>query len=404
MKTLTLVTPHFHPESGAAAKRSTAIARHLTEDGWSVRVITNLPHYPQDSIYDGFDRAAALISTEEGVEVIRLRPWIVPRSSLPLRLLSESLFSLKAFGQLLGRRTDVVLCSSPYMFLGPAGLLASRLTGQKFAWEVRDLTWEYMRASGKRSFGLDLVLTELMKQTARSSDALIVVTPGQLAHFGRLPSKAQVVPNGVSRETLDELGSLSDETGGGPRVLYAGLLGLPQGLSVLVEAARQLPGVRFDFVGDGAERPDLERLAQGLENVEFHGFVPWEKLKAFYARSDVLVAHLRNDPAFEVAQPSKLWEYMSTGKPVVFGGAGEAAELITKYEAGIVVPPENHVRLAEAIKILIESPEEACAVGARGREFVSVHRNRETLLNALSVTLSSLLPGLASERTQRTES
>ena len=403
MSTINLVTPHYHPESGAAAKRSVAIAQHLARDGWTVRVITNLPHYPQNEIYDGFDERTPSIRTEGGIEVVRLRPWIVPKSNLVLRLLSETVFSFKVFSQLLTQRTELVLCSSPYMFLGPAGLLASRLTGRKFVWEVRDLTWEYMRASGRRSFGFDLLLEALMSHTARSADALVVVTPGQIEHFRRLPPIAEVVPNGVSPETLEELGNLRDETGSELRVLYAGLLGLPQGLSVLVDAARLLPHVRFDLVGDGAERRELELRARGLENVEFHGFVSWAELKAFYARSNVLVAHLRDDPAFEVAQPSKLWEYMATGKPVVFGGAGEAAELIAEHDAGLVVPPENSRRFADAIASLVENPEKARELGGRGREFVENHRNRSLLLDQLATTLRSLARAPTRMRTRRTQ-
>lgn len=394
MKSIVLVTPHFRPETGPAAKRSTTLAEHLAGLGWKVTVVSTLPHYPQDEIFQGYDVRSPLVTNEEGIEVVRIRPWIVSRSKAPLRLLSETVFGLLAAGQIVRRPGRIILCSSPYMFLGPIGLLAARLAGRKFVWEVRDLTWQYVRATGQKGFGILIPLEVLMKLTAKFSDGLITATDGILSYFSRRPAAARAIPNGVTSAILQELQpnnmrQVAERTR--PTILYAGLLGHPQDLGVLIEAASLLPECDFELVGDGAQRQTLEERARNLPNVRFRGYVPWAVLKSYYAEADVLVAHLKDDPVFAVAQPSKLWEYMSTGKPVVYAGTGEAARLLQKHETGLVVPPGNPVALAGGISSLIADKSAAREIGSRGREFVVENRNRKELFDDLAEMLDDLL-------------
>src|SRR5690554_3033503 len=151
MSRITLLTPHFQPETNAAARRLTALAEGFVEAGWDVTVVTLLPHYPQNELFSGYDVPSPDVRSEDGVRVIRLRPWMVAKDSLVLRLLSESLFCLSALPHVLRSKPDVILATTPYMFLGPLALLVSALAKAKFVWDVRDLTWLYPRAAGKRT-------------------------------------------------------------------------------------------------------------------------------------------------------------------------------------------------------------------------------------------------------------
>lgn len=403
MKSITIATSYYHPETGAAAKRLTAIAEYLAEHGWSVTVVTLLPNYPQNKIYAGFDGPTPRQSSENGVTVIRLRPWIVPKANLVLRLLSETLFSLQVAAHILRHKTAVVLTSTPYMFLGPLGLASSRLRGAKFVWDVRDLVWQYVKAIGKRSYGLDALLERLMKFTARKADALVTATNGQLPYFEKRPEYSLVVPNGLSDSMLAELAKAAPTSlfGQSPtKVLYAGLLGYAQGLTTLIRTAHLLPNIELRLVGDGPERALLEAEARalGLSNVQFEGYVSFNELIAHYAWADILVAHLRDNPVFDIAQPSKLWEYMATGKPVIYAGKGESVSLIQEHEAGACVPPDNPEALAEAIRGLASDPVGAAALGKRGREFVEIYRRRSVLLEQYK----QLLEQLSSDAPQQT--
>jgi glycosyltransferase involved in cell wall biosynthesis len=313
-------------------------------------------------------------------------------------MFSETLFSLQVAVYILRHKTDVVLTSTPYMLLGPLGLAGSRLRGAKFVWDVRDLTWQYVKAIGRPSYGLDALLERLMKFTARKTDALVTATNGQLPYFERRPEHSLVVPNGLSDSMLAELGkaALSALFGESKaKVLYAGLLGYAQGLTTLIRTAHLLPNIELRLVGDGPERAALEAEARmlGLSNVHFEGYVSFNELIAHYAWADILVAHLRDNSVFEIAQPSKLWEYMATGKPVIYAGKGEAVSIIQEYEAGVCVPPDNPEALAEAIRGLVSDPARAIALGKRGREFVENHRRRNLILERLAELLDALVPG-----------
>lgn len=396
MKSITIAAPYYHPETGAAAKRVTAMAKYLVEHGWPVTVVTLFPHHPQNRIYAGFDGPSPRQSSENGVTVIRIRPWIVPKANLALRLLSETLFSLQVAVSILRQKTDVVLASSPYMFLGPMGLLVGRLKGAKFVWDVGDLTWLAPRAVGKRTFGVDKLLDRLMLAVARRADGLTTASEGMLNHFVARPKHAFVLPCALTDSMLTELAKAARNSSEHKRranVLYAGLLGFAQGLTTLIRTAHLLPDIDFRLVGDGPERKSLEAEAQalGLNNMHFAGHVPFEELLSHYAWADILVAHLRDGPAFNIAQPSKVWEYMATGKPVIYAGEGEVVRIIQEHETGVCVPPDNPEALAEAIRTLLHDPARAAALGARGRAFVTEQRRHSLILEKLAALIDAVL-------------
>ncbi len=396
MKSITLVSPIYFPETNAGAKRSTAIAEFLATKGWKVTVVTVLPHHPQNKIYEGYDVETPFVETINGVKVYRLRPWLVPKENFVLRLLSETLFSWQAFLYLLKHSSDVILATCPYIFVGPFSLLASKIKGSSFVWDVRDLIWQYVKASGKKSFGLDNLIDQLMRFTARSAHGLTTATQGILKHFSKRPQCVMLLPNGVTSELLQGFESISltpffqSER---VQVVYAGLLGYPQGLSTLVDAAKILDDVDFTFVGDGPERGLLEERAKktSLSNVHFTGYLSQAQLFEYYKKADILVAHLRQNTAFEVAQPSKIWEYMSTGRPVIHAAEDEAAQIINDQKIGLAVSPEHPQALADAITYLVNHPQEAREMGLRGRQFVETHRNREKLLQDFEKLLQEML-------------
>lgn len=404
MSSITIVVPHFAPESNAGAKRLTALADFLVTKGWRVEVVTQLPHQPQNRIFAGYDEVATPHVTESGsLKVIRLKPWIVSKQSLVLRLLSEFDFTLRAFPHILRGRTDVILTSSPYMFLGPLAYLAALLRSKPFAWDVRDLTWQYPRATGKRTFGLDLVLAQAMKFSGRHADLLTATTQGQLDYFGRVPGAVRVVPNGVTQQIFDALSHLpAPFAPGRPRaqVGYVGLFGFNHATTKIVEAARQLPDVDFVFVGDGPDRGVLENVAKELPNVTVKPYMAFGDLVGVYEKSDVLVSQFRRSPVFRWVQAAKVWEYLATGRPVIHAGEGETADVLGENNIGVAVEPENPAALAAGIRRLIADPRAAREMGERGREFVRASRIREEIFAGVESDLRALAGGR--EPTKRT--
>lgn len=393
MKSILVLAPHYYPETGAAARRITAMAEFLASNGWQVRVITEAPHYPQNRIYEGYGQRDPDVRTEQGVEVVRLNPWMVPKASLLLRLLGEIRFCLRIIPQALQRKADVVLASSPYMFLGQTGLLLARLQGARFVWDVRDLTWLYPKATGKPTYGLDRLIEAVMRWTATKAHALTTATEGLLTYFIHQPSRTMVLPNGVSDDWLDKLMRLQPiSTHFDPVVTYAGLIGFPQALGTLIETAKLLPDVQLVLAGEGAERHILEKQAHDSDlcNVHFIGYLSQEGLIEVYKQAAIFVAHLRAHPEFNRAEPSKVWEYMAAGRPVIYAGEGDVARFFLQNELAVTVPPEQPQALAGAIRELLASPEKGRVMAERARTFVDQERRRSRLLERLGRLLEEV--------------
>ncbi len=400
-RSITLLAPFYLPETNAAAKRAGALVKSLAAAGWTVRVITQVPHYPQGQIYQGFSGKRS-VTSDDRVTVIRLCPWIIKRNKLVLRLLAEWRYLIKALWEFVRCPGDVLYATSPYMFNGLGALLCGRLWRKKIIWEVRDLTWLYISALKMDRFGLSGFLERVMLYTASRVDRLITTTEGQGGYFTSKTKvrKLVVLPNGVDRETLEMMQSIPEAPRHEFTVLYAGLIGYPQGLSVLVAAAALLPTVRFLVLGDGAEKVELQKDAarRGLQNIVFTGYLPFARVAGYYRAADVLYAQLRKSPVFSLTQPSKVWEYMAAGKPVIYGGEGEGAEVVQISRAGLVVSPDDVDALVCAIRYLQDNPQESLQMGENGRGYILRNRIREALLQNIVSEIDDLDKGINLER------
>ena len=150
----------------------------------------------------------------------------------------------------------------------------------------------------------------------------------------------------------------------------------------MADAAAQLTGepIRFAFVGEGADKQRLRRRVAelGLRNVTMLPGVPHEQVPALLAAADICLVPLRDVPLFSSFIPSKMFEYLAAGKPVVGALAGEAAQILR--EAGAwVVPPADSEALAAAIRTLAADPQRRQAMGQQGRCYVEKYFDRGML-------------------------
>lgn len=414
-RSMTVIAMHFPPETGAAARRMGTFVHALSTDGYEVRVVTQLPNYPQREIYAGYKPGLVWHELDGGVQVTRLWPLMHRQSSLLCRSLGEVWFMLWAFlCSLSGPPPHLVMATCPSTFSPIAGWAVSFIRRARFILEIRDLTWNYAAngSAGRRL--LSNALERAILWVAKRAALVICTNKYQQEYLvarGALPDRCQVIPNGIDAELLDQLaaprlheqagrkgGEVSGEPSGqaltagadSPRfhVMYVGLIGHPQGLRVLVETARLLsddPNYHVTAVGEGLERAELSQLAAewGLSNISFVGGVPSERVAQFYRCADVLVAHLRDNPAFHTALPSKLFEYMAANKPIIYGGHGPGADLVTAAKAGLVVPPDSAQEMAAAIRYLAHDSAIARRMGESGYAHVTEHYRREVILAQL---------------------
>ena len=393
---LLLVTQLFPPETAAGANRTGALAESLAKR-FRLRVATLEPGYPDAALYAASDWRTT--DRERGFSVTR-RPAFRPHeASLVRRALREIGMSVALVRSAHGR-ADIVLVSTPSMFLAPAAWLAARLKRARFVWDVRDLTWRYAQES-VRTRGLQLAMLKalegFMLSLLKRSDVVIAATAGLagvLERQGVPAGRILTVPNGVSRAWLEECAPLAASgppPGERPRITYVGLMGYNHGIGILVDVAAKLPHADFVLVGDGPERAAIESAIQrsGVVNVNLAGYVTDRTvLLAHYAASHVLVNHTKDTPILQdIVFPAKTFEYFATGRAVVHAGRGWASDLLRERDVAEVVAPGDAAALAAAIERVLADPVRSRERAQRARELVQRDFCREPLLEALTAEL-----------------
>ncbi|MHB0856230.1 MAG: glycosyltransferase [Anaerolineae bacterium] len=213
-----------------------------------------------------------------------------------------------------------------------------------------------------RQAGLLRIYAPLMRRVLASVDRILVGTPNVLETSPVLPPyahKCQVLPYGIARErflTLDaaKASAIRRSLGGGPLVLFVGVLRYYKGLNYLLEAMQEVPA-QLVVVGDGPMGAAWRAQAKALgiaERVAFLGRIDDDALPAYYGAADLFVLPAcERSEAFGLVQV----EAMSAGLPVVCTDVGTGTTYVNRHgESGLVVPPRDPQALAGAIKRLLD--------------------------------------------------
>lgn len=393
-----VVTQYFPPDMGAPAGRFFDFAQHWVANGHEVTIVTGLPHFPGGEIHAGYRGRLLLREQVDGIDVRRC--FTLSTSRRGGRLLAYATFLLSSSLYLLFTRIpcEVVVATSPPPTVGIPGLLAARWRRLPFVLDIRDIWPEAIVQSGRLRNPL---LIRLLEGTTsllyRSAARIGTVTDGwrqRLIEFGVPADKVEVLPNGVDVAAFDEqaAGELSDGFTGLDHsahwFTYAGILGKPQGLEVILEAAARLrtqaPDLyvksQFVLVGEGPLEAELRATAQRLA-LDRVCFVPRQSRAAVFAllrRSFAILVTLR--PRKDTSTvPSKLYESMASARPVLYSAGGEGADTLRRAGGGVVCAPGDAEALCDAMLALLREPEQAARLGASGREFVTAHFDRRRI-------------------------
>lgn len=384
---------YFPPEMGAPAARTFEHARHWARLGHDVTVVCGLPNHP-DGVVPPEYRGTLLYREEiEGVKVLRCWLYTTPNRGVFKRSIAFLTFmaSSTLVGAFRAPRPDVVAATSPQMLCGLAGYVVALCKGRPFVLEVRDLWPKQIIDLGVVRNGIIIgLLTWLETFLYRRARAVVTVaeaTRREIVARGFDPAKVHTITNGILEDFFapgDRMTPLREARGWRADqtiVMYIGTHGLSQGLITLLDAAETLRGrgdIRFVFVGTGAEREYLIHTARqrGLDNVEFLPMQSKEAMPEFYASADICLVPLKRRDVFLYNIPSKMFEIMACGRPMILGALGQAKELLEEAGAGVAVEPENAAAYADAITRLADDPELRARLGAAGRAHVVAHYAR----------------------------
>jgi colanic acid biosynthesis glycosyl transferase WcaI len=378
-----ILTQYYPPEMGAPQGRLSHLAREFVRRGHEVVVLTAMPNYPTGRVFPGYGGVIRR-ETREGVRVVRAAIW--PSQSVRTLPRLTSYFSFVFSSILVGAfalpRLDYLVTESPPLFLGIAGWLLALRTGARFVFNVSDLWPESAVRLGALGPGPALHAAEALEAFCYRRAWLVTGQSREIldhihARFPDVP--VYHLSNGVDTELFrPERGSaesraslLDGEPAGSCVALYAGLHGIAQGLEQILDAAARLAPERpvvFVLIGDGPEKPRLVARARelGLSRVRFLDPRPREEMPALLASADVAVIPLKTP--LPGAVPSKIYEAMGAGVPIVLIAGGEAASIVSGTGAGVALTPGDAGALADTLGALADDAERRETLGRSGRQ------------------------------------
>ncbi len=387
---------YFTPEIGAPSARIYDLAQQWLRMGNKVQVITCFPNHPTGRIYPGYQAGRYLNERLDGIEVHRHWTYLAANRGFIRKTLGH-LSYLPAAAFISNPHVaspEVAIGTSPTLFAAMAAASFAKRRRVPFIMEVRDL-WPaiFVELGILKNRQIIAMLERLEMNLYRKATKIVVVTEAfrtKLITRGLPPEKIITIPNGADVEFWS-----SSKTDGQVRqkynlenrfvVAYIGAHGISHGLERVLDCAgklRALPDIHFLFVGEGAEKAKLiERASElKLNNTTFLDSVGKNEVRELYELADVCLVPLKNIPLFDAFIPSKLFEILAMARPIIGSLRGEAADILDRSGAALIVEPENSHALAEAVLELYRKPPRARReMGERGREFVTSHYSRQIL-------------------------
>jgi colanic acid biosynthesis glycosyl transferase WcaI len=382
---LVVLAPHFAPDIAPTGEVVTRLVEELARRGHDIEVVSALPWYRRHMVEP--DHSGRLYRYEDTPwgRITRIHPFPGSDKRDLLRR-AAGYVGFSALAAIMGGRgepVNAVLALSPPLTLATAGWAVAKKRKAAFVFNVQDIypdiAVELGMVTNKRVVNATYRLERWSYDVA---DAITVLSEDLRDNVVRkvaVPDKVRVIPNFVDTDWIRPYNSsnsyrrefgLEDKT----VVMYAGNVGLSQGLDIIIEAAAALSyeeDLAFVVNGGGADRANLEAQARGLTNVRFVDLQPASRLPEVLAAADIHLVTLKKGLA-RSSVPSKTYSILASGRPLIASvdQGSEIANLVTRAQAGIAVPPEDPEAFVKAIRRLLDSPEETRAMGEAGRTFV----------------------------------
>lgn len=368
MKILFL-TDNFPPETNAPANRTFEHCREWVREGCDVKVITCAPNFPEGKVFDGYTNALYKKEMMEGISVARVKTYIAENKGFLKRTLDHLSFMMGAFlAAPFQGRPDVIVATSPQFFTLLAGVAVRGFMRRPLVLEIRDLWPDSIVAVGAMKESPAIKFLRVLERFAyKSCDKIVVVTESfkkELVERGIPEEKIEVVFNGVDRDKFQNTdASFRGEFNlQGKKVFgYLGTIGMAHNVELLVDVAELVkddPQIHILIAGAGAAyEPLAERIREsGLKNITLVPRMGRDKMPALWSTLDVSLVLLRDREIFKTVLPSKIFESMAMGKPILIAvPEGEATEMVRTTGAGIVSKPDDAAAIAADIRRLSTS-------------------------------------------------
>jgi colanic acid biosynthesis glycosyl transferase WcaI len=385
-----MLVPHYAPDLGPSAPLFTMLSTELAKRGHQMIILTAVPHYPTGEVPAPFRKKFIQRSLENGIEIIRIRVPSLKRSNFAGRLLQFICYQLGATWAGFSKKYDTVFVANPALWVWLPFTCLCVIRRKPAIFSIYDVYPDVGIRLG--IFKNKLVIkgvTALERYCLKHSRIVRIISesfrPG-MHRLGVPDSKIALIYDWVDTDLIQPLPKETPfaKAHGLDKqfvVLYAGNLGLSQGLENILFAAEQLVAqqdILFVLVGDGAGRKSLVEEAERrqIHNVRFIPFQARELIPEVLASADVSLVVLKKGIGFE-SLPSKILSILASNRPIIasIDEGCEAWNLIQKAAAGLCVPPENPTELVNAILSLKNDKDLCEQMGKNGRKWALLNHS-----------------------------
>ncbi len=397
---------NYAPEPVGIGPFTAGMAEGLAQSGHAVQAIVGQPYYPQWRAHPGFGGWAR--SVERGVSLTRCPHYIPAKPSGWRRIAHLASFACAALVPALraalapkARRPQVFICIAPALMSVPVAWIAARIAGAKLWIHIQDFEVEAAFATGLIEAGLFArIAAKVERRVLALADRISSISPQMCA---------RLVAKGVPQVRVIEVRNWANapepdpDQGAAYRrewalegrkvALYSGNIANKQGIEIVVEAARLLaarPDIALIVCGEGPNRAQLEALADGMPNIQFHDLQPATRMGELLSLASVhLLPQIAG--AADLVLPSKLANMLASARPVIATaepGTGLYAEVTG---CGVATPPGDAGALAGAIASLIDDPVRAAAFGQEGARRAAERWSQSAIVSQMSAEIARLL-------------
>lgn len=404
---LVVLAPHFAPDIAPTGEVVTRVVEELARRGHTIEVVTALPWYRRHKVESDYSGRLYRYEDTPWGRITRIHPFPGSDKRDLLRR-AAGYIGFSALAAVMGgkgRPVDGVLALSPPLTLATAGWAVAKRRKAAFVFNVQDvypdIAVELGMVTNKRVVNASY---RLEQWSYNAADAITVLSEDLKDNVVRKVARAtevRVIPNFVDTDLIrprDRSNTYRREFGLEDKtvVMYAGNVGLSQGLGIVLDAAAALSyedDLVFVINGGGADRENLESRARGLANVRFVDLQPADRLPEVLAAADIHLVTLKKGLA-RSSVPSKTYSILAAGRPLIASvdQGSEVANVIARAGAGIAVPPEDPEPFVKAIRRLLDSPSEARAMGEAGRSFVEGWASPAAVAEAYEKLFEELSP------------
>lgn len=396
-----LIHQYFLEEDDPGGSRWNEFTRIWTDQGHTVTVLGGMMHYNGHEKRPEY-KGKYFVSKKQGaVNVMRCHVSEAYNKSFIGRLWGYFSFMFSALYAGLFKvkgKFDVVIVTSPPLFVGITGYLISRLRRMPFVFEVRDLWPEsaidtgvltnkmvirlayWVEAFIYRNAKLINVLTPAFYNTLRDKKGIPESKLIQISNAADF-SLSERLLNDFDRESFRKQHDLD----GRFVITYVGAHGVANHLEQLLDAGEALAdtNVLFLLIGQGMEKERIMKLAKDrkISNVRFLDSVPKAEVFRYILASEMGASVLKRVDTFKTVYSNKTFDYMSCKKPILMAIDGVSRELVEAAGAGVYVEPENANEYNRIIRQYLNDPERLEREGESGYRFAQQNFDREVLAN-----------------------